>query len=116
MDQVTPTVPNAAAVQQALGMTQRSFDVTADMQKQVLAVCEHAGKGWAERLQSEIQLCSDAWAQLAGVRSGQDLLNVYSDCLSRRMRLAAEDAQRLCQDYLHVTEALTKAVTSTQAH
>ena len=62
---------------------------------------------WAGRVQAEFSFCSNTMAELAGARSGTDFLNLYLQCLGRRFRMAADDAQHLFQDWLTASQALT---------
>jgi hypothetical protein len=83
-------------------------ETAADMQSEVLAACEQAGRLWAERFQSEIALCSESMAELAAARSASEFMDAYSHCLARRFRMAADDAQRLYRNYLQLTQAFAR--------
>jgi hypothetical protein len=108
MSETTSASSQADTAQQALGIAQRGLDAAAGVQSELLAVCEQTGKAWAQRLQAEFNFCSDAMAELAAARSGPEYLNVYSQCLGRRFRMAAEDAQHLFQDCLDASQAFTR--------
>jgi hypothetical protein len=116
MSESPSVLPQADAAQQVLGMGQLGLDAAADVQKEQLAICRQSGRAWAERVQTEFNFWSDAIAELAGARSGTEFLNLYSQCLGRRFRMAADDAQHLFQDWLNASQAPTRPFLSRQSH
>jgi hypothetical protein len=106
MSETSSALPQADAAQM-FGMAQLGLGAAADVQKELLAICQQSGRTWAERVQAEFNFCSDAMAELAGARSGSEFLNLYTQCLGRRFRMAADDAQHLFQDWLNASQALT---------
>jgi hypothetical protein len=101
-------LPQADAARQVLGKVQLGLDAAVDVQKELLAVCQQFGRAWAERVQTEFNFWSDAMAELAGARSGSEFMNLYSQCLGRRFRMAADDAQHLFQDWLNASQVPTR--------
>jgi hypothetical protein len=77
------------------------------MQKEMLAVCEEASRCWIDRVKSEIELWTDLAAKLSASHSVPDGIEAYRDCVTQRVKMAADDGQRLLDDGRKIFNAVT---------
>jgi hypothetical protein len=80
-----------------------------NLQKDLLDAYQEVGQAWIDRVRSEVQLWSDLAAKLATSRSFPEGLEAYRDCISHRLRMAAEDGQRLLEDGQKVIASVTNS-------
>jgi hypothetical protein len=78
-------------------------------QKELLSLCEQAGRSWGDRLQSEVSLWSETMAKLSATRSLPEFLDTYAKCMTRRMEMAMEDSKRLVEECSEATQKVAKA-------
>jgi hypothetical protein len=78
-------------------------------QKELLAVCEEAGRAWGGRLQSEVNLWSETMAKLSVTRSLPEFWDTYAKCMTRRMEMAMEDTKKLVEECNEATQKVVKA-------
>ena len=69
-----------------------------DAQKKLFGAYEDAGRVWLARMQSEVDLWSGLAAKLAATRSVPEAVAAYQECVTERMKMAAEDGQRLADE------------------
>ena len=82
------------------------------MQKELLETYDHASRAWLARIKSEADLWSEFATKLAGTRSLPDAMEFYQQCLSQRMKMAAEDAQRLSEECGSVMQKISRSMTN----
>ena len=80
------------------------------MQKEALDAYENAGRAWLARVKSEVELWSDLGARLTAISSMPDGVEAYRDCLSKRIKMAADDGRRLFEDGQKIIGALTRGL------
>lgn len=85
------------------------------MQKQVLDAYEDAGRAWLARVKSEVELWTDLASRLTASRSMPDGVEAYRECLAKRMRMAADDGQRLFEEGQKMISTLTRGLSNSQA-
>jgi hypothetical protein len=68
------------------------------LQKDLLDAYEQASNTWLARVKSEADLWSGLAAKLAKASSAPDAVAAYQEGLAERMRMAAEDGQKLAED------------------
>ncbi len=69
-----------------------------NLQKEVLGACEEATRAWLSRVQTEVDLWSGLAAKLTATRSVPEAVAAYQECVAQRMKMAAEDGQRLADE------------------
>jgi len=69
-----------------------------DAQKQLLGAYEEASRAWLARMQSEVDLWTGLAAKLTATRSVPEAVAAYQECVTQRMKMAAEDSQRLAEE------------------
>jgi hypothetical protein len=83
-----------------------------NMQKEVMAVCEEANRNWIERVKSEVELWSELASKLSASKSVPDGVGAYQDTVAQRMKLAAEDGQRLFDESQKIIGAMTRSLSN----
>lgn len=82
------------------------------MHKELLDTYDQASRVWLARIKSEADLWSEFATKLAGTRSLPDAMQSYQECVSQRMKIAAEDAQRLSDEYGNIMQRLSRSMTN----
>ena len=91
---------------------QETAEAAAVLQKDLVEVYEEASSAWLTRVQSEVALWSQLSAKLASSRSIPEALQAFTESTSQRMKMTAEDGQRLINDYQRITEKLIRSWTT----
>jgi hypothetical protein len=78
----------------------RQAEAMLNVQKEVLGAYEEANRAWLTRVQSEVTLWSGLAAKLTATRSVPEAVAAYQECVTQRMKMAAEDGQRLAEECL----------------
>jgi Phasin protein len=73
-------------------------DAMLNAQKELLAAYQEASRGWLARMESEIELWNALAAKLTASRTLPEGFKAYSDSISQRMKMAAEDGRHLFED------------------
>jgi len=68
------------------------------VQKELLDMYDRASRDWSARLKSEAELWTGLATALATTRSVPDAIKSYQECISRRVEMAAADAQWLSNE------------------
>ena len=84
-----------------------------EAQKELLDAYQAASQAWVARVKSECDLWSDLAARLREARTLPDGLSACQRSLSERIKLAAEDGQRLLNDGQKFASAMTHSLSST---
>jgi hypothetical protein len=82
------------------------------MQKEVLDAYDQGSRDSLARIKSEVELWSGLAAKLVGARSVPDAMQSYQECIAQRMRMAADDAQRLSDECGSVIQRISKSMTN----
>jgi hypothetical protein len=69
-----------------------------NVQKELLGAYEDASRAWLARMKSEVDLWSGLAAKLTATRSVPEAVAAYQECVAQRMKMAAEDGQRLAEE------------------
>jgi hypothetical protein len=80
--------------------------------KEMLAVCEEASREWVERMKSEVALWSDLASKLSACKSVPDSVDACRDTVAQRMKLAAEDGQRLFEEGQKIIGVMTHSLSA----
>jgi len=80
------------------------------LQKEILAGYEEASRTWLARLQSEVTLWSELATKLGATRTVPEALQAYSNCVSQRMKMAADDGRRLAEEAQHIVQKITHSL------
>lgn len=83
----------------------------ASVQTELLNAYRELSDAWLNRVRSEVQLWSDLATKIATTREYPDGVEMYRDCISRRLQMAVEDGQHLFEDGQKVIAAMTRALT-----
>jgi hypothetical protein len=84
----------------------------ANLQKELVDAYEQTNRAWLERVKSETELWSQLATKLSTTRSVPEALNVYQECVTQRMQMAAEDGQKLLDDCRNITQKITRAMSN----
>jgi Phasin protein len=82
-------------------------DAMLNAQKEVLEAYQEAGRSWLARMESELALWKDLAAKLTASRTLPEGIKAYSDSMSQRMQMAAEDGRHLFEDAQKLIAAIT---------
>ena len=80
------------------------------LQKELLTSYEEASRAWLARVQSEVALWSDLASKLTATRTVPEALETYTQCVSQRMKMAADDGRKLADEAQKITQKITKSL------
>jgi len=81
-----------------------------NVQKEMMAAYEEASRSWIERVKAEVDLWSDLAAKLSASHSAPDGLQACRDSVAQRMKMAAEDGQRLFEEGQKIISAISRSM------
>jgi hypothetical protein len=87
-----------AATTPPFEMGQQRTETMLAMQKELLGAYEEARRAWLARVQSEVELWTGLAQKLTATRSVPEAVAAYQGCVAQRMKMAAEDAQRIAEE------------------
>jgi hypothetical protein len=87
-------------------------DAMLSMNKEVLDAYDQVSRDWLARITSEVDLWSRLAANLAGTRSVPDAMQLYHECISQRMKMAADDAQQLSDGCGSIIQRISRSMTN----
>jgi putative heme degradation protein len=79
-------------------------------QKELFDAYEHASHLWLTRVKSELDLWSELATRLAATRSAPEAIVVCQESVAQRVRMAAEDGQRLIDEWQEITGIVTRSL------
>ena len=82
-------------------------DAMLNVQKELLAAYENAGRSWLKRMESELELWNDFAAKLKASHTLPEGMKAYGDCIAQRMQLMAEDGRHLFDDAQKLATTIT---------
>ncbi len=94
------------------GFAQGQTQAATALQKELLEAYERASHAWLTRVQSEVAMWSELATKLTATRSVPDALEAYSNCVSKRMQMAAEDGRRLFEEGQQITQKINQSLTN----
>jgi hypothetical protein len=80
------------------------------LQKELLEMYDHASRDWLIRLKSETDLWSGFATKLAETRSVPDAIELYRECILRRVEMAKADAQRVSAEWGGVMQKINRSL------
>jgi hypothetical protein len=80
------------------------------LQKELLDMCDQASRDWLARIKAEAELWSELAAKLTAARSVPEAVESYQQCISQRMKMVTQDAQRLSDDYGSFMQKFTRSL------
>jgi hypothetical protein len=83
-----------------------------NLQKELLGAYEEASRAWLARMQSEVDLWSGLAAKLTATRSVPEAVAAYQECVTQRMKMAAEDGQRLTDECQRGINKISRALSN----
>jgi hypothetical protein len=101
-----------SAQQSIFKLGKERTDAMLSMQKELLDAYNQASLDWLARVKSEVELWSGFAAQLVGTRSVPDAMQSYQECISQRMKMAADDAQRLSDECGSLIKRINRSMTN----
>lgn len=78
------------------------------MQRELYALAEEANRNWLSRAELERKLAAELVTSLTGAKTPADAADVYQEWMTRRMKLLAEDGQKLFDDGQKFVAAATR--------
>ena len=105
----TTAKPDALAF---LNWGQDRTEAALALQKDLLAAYEEASRTWLARLQSEVALWSDLATKLGATRTVPEALQTYANCVSQRMKMAADDGRMLVDEAQQIAQKITQSLTN----
>jgi hypothetical protein len=90
----------------------QQMDMALGLQKEFLDACDQASRNWIARVKSEAELWSDLAVKLARTHSVPDAMRLYQECLSQRIKMAADDAQRASIDCGSLVQRINRSMTN----
>ena len=83
-----------------------------NLQKDLLDGYEQANRAWLARVKSEVDLWSQLGTKLMATRSAPEALQAYQECLAQRMRMAAEDGQKISEECQKFSQKISKSLSN----
>jgi len=79
-------------------MGEQRAEAMLTMQKELLGAYEEASRAWLARVKSEVELWTGLAQKFTATRSVPDAVAAYQECVAERMKMAAEDGQRIAEE------------------
>ena len=86
----------------------RRTDSVLALQKDLLASYEESSRAWLARVQSEVALWCDLASKLTATHTVPEAFETYANCISQRMKMAADDGRLLADEAQKITQKITK--------
>jgi hypothetical protein len=104
------TAARGEDMQSFLNWGQERTEAALALQKELLAAYEEASRAWLARVQSEVALWSDLASKMTATRTVPQALETYSQCVSQRMKMAADDGRLMADEAQKVVQKITKSL------
>ncbi len=104
------SAPDKADAPQFLNWGQERTEAALALQKELLAAYEEGSRAWLARVQSEVALWSDLASKMSATRTVPQALETYSQCVSQRMKMAADDGRLMADEAQKVVQKITKSL------
>lgn len=113
VDKLTESMATAESAQMSMfKFGKERTEAMLSLQKELLDAYDQASREWLARVKSESELWSALAAKLAETRSIPDAVRSYQECVSQRLRMAAEDAQRLSNESGSLMQKINRSLTN----
>jgi hypothetical protein len=90
----------------------KQAEATLNAQKELLGAYQEASRVWLARMKSEVDLWSGLAARLTETRSMPEAMAAYQECVTQQMKMVAEDAQRLGEEWQENVKKITRALSN----
>ncbi len=107
-----PTRPGATKSTSQFQLGQGQSEAMLNVQKELLGAYEEASRAWLARVKSEVDLWAGLAAKLTATHSVPEALAAYQECVAQRMKMAAEDGQRLANECQKGMNKINQALSS----
>jgi hypothetical protein len=91
---------------------EKSVQQASAAQRALLEMYQEGSRFWLDRVQSEMALWADLGSKLPKTRSVPEAFEAYGKCVSQQMKMTADDAQHLLNDWQQVAQKLMVSVIS----
>jgi hypothetical protein len=108
----TDPTRSAAAKSTVSELGQEQTTAMLNVQKELLGAYEEASRAWLARVKAEVDLWSGLAAKLTATRSAPEAVAAYQECVAQRMKMAAEDGQRLAEECQKGMSKITGALSN----
>jgi hypothetical protein len=105
----TSSIVNQIGTLPFLNVGQERMEAALALQKELLESYGRASRAWLARFQTEIAIWSGLGKTVAG-RSIPEVVQAYGECVSEQIKMSAEDAQRVFDDWRELTEKVTRSL------
>ena len=102
----------AGSAASAFELGQERTEAMLNLQKDLLGAYEEASRAWLARVQSEADLWTGLAAKLTATRSVPEAVAAYQECVAQRMKMAAEDGQRLTEECQKSMNKISRALSN----
>jgi len=92
-----------------LNWGQERTEAAMAVQKTILESYEQASRAWLERMQSEVTLWSNLANKLSATHSAPEALETYTNFVSQRVQMAAEDGRRIAAESQKVAQKIAQS-------
>ena len=82
------------------------------LQKELLEVYQQASCAWLDRVGSEVALWSELGTKLTATRSVPEVLDAYTNCVSKQMQMSVDDGQHLFRDCQQMAHKITTSLSN----
>lgn len=82
------------------------------LQKDMVGAYQQASQAWLVRVKSEVDLWTQLGTRLMATCSAPEAMQVYQECLAQRMRMAAEDGQKMSEDCQKFAQKITGSLSN----
>ena len=101
-----------AATTPPFEMGQQRMEAMLTMQKELLGAYEEASRAWLARVKSEVELWTGLAQKLTATRSVPEAVAAYQECVAQRMKMAAEDGQRITEECQKGMNKISRALSN----
>jgi hypothetical protein len=100
MSAITQDTPSGPSLEPAqfLQFGKERSEALMNVQKELLKAYQDAGETWLARMKSEIDLWTELAGKLSESRTLPEGLKAYSDSVSQRLQIVADDGRRMVED------------------
>lgn len=82
------------------------------LQKELIETYEQANRIWLDRVKSEVEFWSELGKKLSTTHSVPEVLQAYQESAAQRMRMAAEDGQKVSEDCRLFTQKIARSLSN----
>jgi len=87
-------------------------EAMANLQKDLVEAYEQASQAWLARVKSEVDLWTQLGTRLMATRSAPEVMQAYQESHAQRMRMTAEDGQKISEDCQKFAQKITSSLSN----